>query len=196
MENKKRILLIIVLLITLFFGFMVRGSSQGILFDEFLMESIHNKTTDLGIFIMKKVTFLGSAYFFVFLGLLISIKMIRSKNIEGIKLLLFSTLGSFLLNYLLKLIFMRIRPLNYFLIEQGGYSFPSGHAMVSMSFYTTMTYMLIKNIENKRIEKLLWFLNFGLVAFIGFSRIYLGVHWPTDVLVAYLLGYGLYFFIR
>ena len=89
---------------------------------------------------------------------------------------------------MLKNIFVRTRPLKYFLIEQGGYSFPSGHAMVSMTFYTTMVYILLKDQKRNKIQGILWAINFIIITLIGFSRIYLGVHWPTDILTGYLIG--------
>lgn len=194
MKNKKVIIIsIISIIITLAIGIFIRASETGILFDEIMMEYVHNKTTALGISIMTKITYLGSVYFFLPAGILIFIILVKKKNMEGIRLLVLSTIGSYGLNSMLKKIFIRARPLKYFLIEQEGYSFPSGHAMVSMSFYTTMTYLLVKNMRNQNAKKILWIINFIIVTSIGFSRIYLGVHWPTDILVGYLLGYIFYY---
>lgn len=194
MKNKKVIIIsIISIIITLAIGIFIRASETGILFDEIMMEYVHNKTTTLGISIMTKITYLGSVYFLLPVGGLIFILMVKKKNLEGIRLLVLSTIGSYGLNSMLKKIFIRARPLKYFLIEQEGYSFPSGHAMVSMSFYTTITYLLVKNMSNQNAKKILWIINFIIVTSIGFSRIYLGVHWPTDILVGYLLGYIFYY---
>lgn len=181
------ILSIISLILLMVIGVNIRASEEGILFDEKIMEYVHNRTTPIGIEIMKKISFFGSAKFFLSFGLIIFLLMFWKKNLKGMALVVLSTLGSYGINFLLKNIFIRTRPLKYFLIEQGGYSFPSGHAMVSMSFYTTMTYLIMKNKDENK--KILWILNFLIIALIGFSRIYLGVHWPTDVLMGYLLGY-------
>ena len=195
MKKNKGIMFLsfIAIISTLVIGIIVRGSDEGILFDEKVMEYVQGRTTPLGIDIMKKITYFGSAYFFLPIGVLILFIMIMRKYKNGIILLALSTLGSYGLNFVLKSIIIRTRPLKYFLIEQSGYSFPSGHAMVSMTFYTTMTYLLLKNINRKGIEKALWTINFIIVGLIGFSRIYLGVHWPTDILVGYLLGYVFYY---
>ena len=152
------------------------------------MEYIHGKTTSVGINIMKKITYLGSVYFFLPIGLIIFVLMLKNKNIKGTLLLIFSTLGSYGLNSILKNIFLRSRPLKYFLIEQGGYSFPSGHAMVSLTFYTTMTYLLTNKIEKREVKAILWFINIIIIFLIGFSRVYLGVHWPSDVLMGFAIG--------
>lgn len=187
-KNRRIIILsIISIVLLIIIGINIKASDEGILFDEKIMDYVHNRITPIGTQIMKKITYLGSVYFFLPIGLIIFLYMLKKRNTEGMIIVLLSTLGSYGLNFLLKNVFIRTRPLKYFLIEQGGYSFPSGHAMVSMSFYTTMTYLIVKSKEKK--QKVLWILNFLIVGLIGFSRIYLGVHWPTDVLMGYLLGY-------
>lgn len=114
--------------------------------------------------------------------------MANNEDLNGIVLLILSTLGSYGVNFIFKNIFIRVRPLEYFLIEQGGYSFPSGHAMVSMSFYTTMTYLISKGRKKRSSRIILFITNFVIVTIIGFSRVYLGVHWPTDVLMGFIVG--------
>lgn len=189
-KNNLFILGIISLIILVAIGLNVRDSNQGILFDESIMDYVHSRTSPTGISFMKIITFFGSSKFFLVFGFILFIFMFRKKNLEGMFLVITSIVGSYGINFILKHFFIRTRPINYFLIEQGGYSFPSGHAMVSMSFYTTMTYLAIKNNgENKKIFRLF---NFIIVTLIGFSRIYLGVHWPTDILMGYLLGYVVY----
>ena len=192
--NRKRLLIISIISIAIFIilGINIKTSQEGILFDEIIMDYVHSRTTPLGTNIMKTITYFGSVYFFLPIGIVIFIYMLRQNNTQGILLLILSTLGSYGINYMLKNIFIRTRPLKYFLIEQGGYSFPSGHAMVSMTFYTTMTYILIKKMDKERLKGLMWIINGFIIELIGFSRIYLGVHWPTDILMGYLLGYVYY----
>ena len=193
MKNKKEILILsISMFIFLILGFKVRGSNEGVFFDVAILNFIHGHRIPLLTSIMKFITSIGSVYFYFPIVSMILIIFIKDKYYYGIKLLLLSTIGSYTLNYIFKNIFLRVRPLNYFLIEQGGYSYPSGHAMVSITFYSTMTYLALKTIKDQKNRRTIKIVNFVIISLIGFSRIYLGVHWPTDILAGYLLGYLYY----
>ena len=100
-----------------------------------------------------------------------------------------------LLNQLLKYIIQRPRPDGYRLITESGYSFPSGHSMVSMAFYGLIIYLIWKMVKNKKIKYISCGILGILIPMIGFSRIYLGVHYASDVIggfaisIVYLLLY-------
>lgn len=104
-----------------------------------------------------------------------------------------STLGSYALNFILKIIFSRTRPLDYFLVDQGGLSYPSGHSMVNMTFYMTLAYIANKNLKDQNKKKWIYGFAFIAVLLMGISRLYLGVHWPTDVIGGYLIGYVFFY---
>lgn len=74
------------------------------------------------------------------------------------------------------------------LIEQGGFSFPSGHAITSMFVYGMLIYLIRANVKNKRTANILTVLLAIPMILVGLSRIYLGVHYPTDVLAGWSLG--------
>ncbi len=98
-----------------------------------------------------------------------------------------ATLGAIALNYLLKERFGRARPALWdWIVNVGHYSFPSGHAMMSMVIYGFIGYTLAKEFPHQR--KQIFALTILLIAAIGFSRLYLGVHWPTDVVAGYTTG--------
>ncbi|MDR7869037.1 MAG: phosphatase PAP2 family protein [Sporomusaceae bacterium] len=96
--------------------------------------------------------------------------------------------GASTLNFLLKHLFERARPDLFKVINAAGYSFPSGHAMVSLCFYGMVAYLLCRHIRRLPMQLFVYSLAAVLVSVIGFSRIYLGVHYPSDVLGGYFAG--------
>lgn len=89
----------------------------------------------------------------------------------------------------LKLMFQRIRPdVSLHLIEQGGYSFPSGHSFTNFVFFGMIIFLCRRKLKNKTAANWITALLGCLIFLIGFSRIYLGVHFPTDVLGGWALG--------
>lgn len=184
------ITIIISIIVLASLGFMIKKYDSPILFDTGIMEYVHSRITEFGQNFMKAVTTLGSVKFIIFITLALSIYFYRKKDYEKLIFLLLATVGTSAINQVLKHIFTRTRPEMYFLIEETGYSFPSGHAMISMAFYTSMFYLLRnKFFDNKGIFLAL---NILIVFLVGFSRIYLGVHWPTDILTGYLVAYAWY----
>ena len=95
---------------------------------------------------------------------------------------------SALTNFILKQIIQRPRPIEHRIIDEKGYSLPSGHSMVSMAFYGFLVYFIYKNIKNKYIKTILIVLLSVLIISIGVSRIYLGVHYTSDVLAGFLVA--------
>ena len=88
-----------------------------------------------------------------------------------------------------KHIILRARPdESLHLISQGGYSFPSGHSVTSVIFYGLLLYLIQKNCKNETLRNILSVICAFLAIIIGPSRIYVGVHWPTDVLAGWCIG--------
>lgn len=142
-------------------------------------------TFDLETSFFKFITFFASEY-----GLLLMLVLVFfiTKDKKYFVLIMFSALFTILLNYLLKSIFMRERPLELMIISESGFSFPSGHSMVSIGFYGYLLYILRFININSGFKKFLMFFIIMLVLLIGISRIYLGVHYPTDVIAGYSIA--------
>ncbi len=133
--------------------------------------------------IAKFITNFGGAIFIITLMITLFI-LIKDKKI-GLSIFLNLVIAT-TLNQLLKRILQRPRPTEYRIIEETGYSFPSGHSMVSMAFYGYLIYLIYKYVKNKYIKWTLIVLLSILICSIGISRIYLGVHYTSDVLGGFL----------
>ena len=101
--------------------------------------------------------------------------------------LLLSIIGSETFISIGKTIFHRPRPKLAVYAEQS-FSFPSGHAAIAVAFYGFLTYILIKNTKQWKRKVNIFFITLGLVILIGFSRLYLGVHYLSDIWGGYLVG--------
>ncbi len=117
---------------------------------------------------------------------LITIILSKNKKI-GIAVVV-NLVGIVILNLILKNIVQRPRPVGYQLIEEGGYSFPSGHSMVSMAFYGLLIYISYIKIKNKKLKNCICIFLSILIFLIGFSRIYLGVHYASDVIAGFIIS--------
>ena len=192
MKNKKLVLFNLFLLsIFLYLGFLVRNSSEGVLFDVSILNLIHNSSNPVLLSIMKFISFIGSETFlFPAIGIIIIYTFIKKKYFVT-KILLANTLGSWILNYILKWVFQRTRPFDYALVTQGGLSYPSGHSMVTMSMYLTIAYLLSRNLADVK-KRNIYVIASIFIVLMGISRMYLGVHWPTDIIGGYIMGYLLF----
>lgn len=135
--------------------------------------------------IAKFITNFGGAIYLIVISIILFIA-IKNKKI-GVAI--FANLGiAAMLNQILKRIVQRPRPEEFRIINESGYSFPSGHSMVSMAFYGFIIYLVYKNIKNKYLKwTLITFLGILIVS-IGMSRIYLGVHYTSDVIAGFLIS--------
>ena len=97
-------------------------------------------------------------------------------------------LGTMLLNTLIKHIVGRLRPDVLHLVVEEGYSFPSGHSITSMFFYGFAIWLVWRNVKNPTARNILTVLLAVPMLLIGPTRVYLGVHFPTDVLAAWCLA--------
>lgn len=184
-KNAKWIILFICL--TMFFGILENVLAKDIMNLDIVGYEIISKylISDFATPIAKTITMFGGAFFLIILATLI---LIFAKN-KRIGFFVWLNLGiSTILNQTIKFIIQRPRPTEFRIVDESGYSFPSGHSMVSVAFYGFLIYIIYKKIKNKYLKWLLIIALSILVILIGLSRIYLGVHYVSDVVAGFLIS--------
>lgn len=182
---KKNYLLFIIIICLVITGFILEDVyEREILEFDKLAFSLFKIRTPLLTKIFLIITNLGSPYVLIVLTLLSF--LLKNKKISFI---ITANLGLItIINQVLKFIVKRPRPSDLFLIVETGYSFPSGHSMVSLSFYGLLIYFIYKYFKNKKLKISLITLLSLIIVLIGISRVYLGVHFVSDVISGFLLS--------
>jgi membrane-associated phospholipid phosphatase len=142
--------------------------------------------TDWLSFLMMVATYAGSTIIISGLTFLVLISFYFHKHYNRILPLIITVGGSTVTTYIIKHLFMRPRPLEAMYIENTS-SFPSGHATAAMALYGFLIYTLWKHDKHTFKKPLMIFLAL-LITLIGISRLYLGVHYLSDVLAGYAIG--------
>ncbi len=156
-------------------------------FDTSILLALKKLHTPLLDRVMLGFTFLGEPKFLLVICVSLSIMLLVRHHRSEATTIAIAGAGAIGLNILLKQLFSRPRPqLWERTVKVDFYSFPSGHAMVSMVMYGLLGYFLASRFPKQRW----WIYSFTilLVAVIGLSRLYLGVHWPTDIIAGYTAG--------
>ena len=135
--------------------------------------------------IAKVITQMGGAI--ALISITIALLLFLKNKKVGIAIVI-NLIVATVLNLVLKHIVQRPRPTEYRMISETGYSFPSGHSMVSMAFYGFLIYLIYKQVENKKLKWGLIITLSILIVTIGISRIYLGVHYTSDVLAGFTIS--------
>lgn len=155
-------------------------------FDEVTRAAVHRLASPTMTAIMRGISFTGSSLFLTTATILMFIWFLTHQWRREGWLLGITMLGASILNTTLKLTFQRPRPEPFFdLLAPRTYSFPSGHSLASFCFFGALATVLTARIENKRINFVTWLIAGVMVLLIGLSRIYLGVHYTTDVVAGY-----------
>lgn len=139
--------------------------------------------------LMLRVTYLGKHQFLIPANLFLITYFLFTRKRTWFSIRVASVaLSSLILMTILKYLFHRKRPLLPLLQPARGMSFPSGHAMMSITFYGLLIYIISHTIKNQPAKRALITSLVLLIAVIGFSRIYLRVHYTSDVLAGYIIG--------
>lgn len=131
------------------------------------------------------ITTLGSVY--VIVPVFVASIVIFREKIEA-KIITINLFTIFISNQILKRIVARPRPIEYRLVQESGYSFPSGHSMISMAFYGLFIYLIYRKVKNPYIKWISITLISIFIILIGISRIYLGVHYASDVIAGFCIS--------
>jgi membrane-associated phospholipid phosphatase len=157
--------------------------------DSRVFNFMENYTTETNTGIMKFITFFGTHIFLIpaNLTLIAYFLFVKKHRWYSIKVPVVA-IGSVVVMSLLKLYFSRARPLTPILQEVQGFSFPSGHAMSAMTFYGLLIYLVYKYIQGTISRTVLIGFLALFILLIGISRIYLRVHYTSDVLAGFAMG--------
>lgn len=164
------------------------ANGQSVAFDQSVREAVRAGGSPVITALMRFLAVIGEPLALFALSLAASLVFYRSGWQRGATLLLVTVAGSICIGAALKLAFQRARPEAFFHDVASGYSFPSGHALVSTAVLGGMAMLAAERIQEPRARAALWTAAITAIAAIGFSRIYLGVHYPSDVIAGHAMA--------
>lgn len=181
---KRKLLIISLMIMFIILGILALNNLTSS-FDNFIYNLIISMKSDTLTKVLEFITNLANYKSIIFYNILILLYILITKKNKLLMVPLNSIL-SVVFNSIFKLIFRRNRPLLIALINESGYSYPSGHAMISILFFGTLSYVISQSdIKYKKILR--WIIGIFIIV-IGITRIYLGVHYASDIIGGYLLG--------
>ena len=174
-----------------FFGWLADEMLQGetLAFDLRIRAAVHAHASPGLTHLLTLVSTLGGPGALAPLGLGLAALFAWRRWWRGAILLMAAMAGAVILDTALKLAFHRTRPAPFFAYPApASYSFPSGHALFSFCFFVTAAGLLAPRLRSRALRWLVWLVAAAAILAIGFSRIYLGVHYPSDVVAGYAAG--------
>ncbi|MEC0174775.1 phosphatase PAP2 family protein [Paenibacillus favisporus] len=163
------------------------GADRIAWFDQSIIDAVQGMENEGLTRIMRGFTFLGSSLVATLLSVIAFLFLwLVLRHRKELLMFLLSVGGSEIWNVIIKNWMQRQRPNTHRLIEISGFSFPSGHSMAAFALYGTLTYLLWRHIPALAGRIAMIVIGVALTLLIGISRIYLGVHYPSDVFGGYL----------
>jgi len=200
MQNQKeikklsRLFIGVVLALWLMVASVLAGLTEDVVtaapivnFDKYWAAVFLNIRTGIGSVIFSIVTQIGNWQLVIPALLIIVYFLVKKKLKKFIVPFLFTVISAEAIAFVGKLLVHRTRPFGGAITELD-FSFPSGHATIAVAFYGYLAYLLIKTQKDKIKRPLILIGALGLILIIGYSRLYLGVHYVSDVLAGYLVG--------
>ena len=172
----------------LLFAWLANGVMRGeaIRFDLGARAAVHSLASPGVTYVMLGFTWLGSVPCVVALAALLVWRFVKLGRMRAAIILVVATAGAEALDQVLKLIFHRPRPEAFFgFPDPITYSFPSGHAITAASFYGVLAAIVAAREGRRAVRAAVWCAAALTAAGIGLSRVYLGVHYPSDVVAGY-----------
>ncbi|KMY54125.1 hypothetical protein AC623_09420 [Bacillus sp. FJAT-27231] len=166
---------------------MLISDQKIVMFDNTIISFIQELETPALTNVMKFFSFIGAGYPCILLTIAIMLFLYTVlHHRKELILFIWVVTGSELLNLILKIVFHRARPAIHRMVEANGFSFPSGHSMAAFSLYGIVAFLLWRHVKTSFGRSMLIGIGVILTGAIGVSRIYLGVHYPSDVAGGYL----------
>lgn len=167
---------------------MTAGTVQR--FDDAVLLWINNHTSDTLDILALEITALGSGAAVWMLVMVGSVFLWTTTHRYSAALLWIAALGAPVVNSALKMLFDRPRPQLFdWRTEYAGLSsFPSGHSATAMVVYATLAYLVVRLEPSRRLRRITIGIAAVVILLIGITRLYLGVHYPSDVIAGYLVG--------
>jgi undecaprenyl-diphosphatase len=167
---------------------VVAGRTQA--FDDQVRLTVHAHSSAELTGALRFLTNFGEAPVLIALSGAATAALVWLRRKRAALLFAITMVAGFLLDMSLKLAFHRARPPASFfgMPMPDSYSFPSGHALFSVCFFGTLALLVSARVRNRPVRVAVWLAAALLAGSIGFSRIYLGVHYPADVLAGYAVG--------
>ena len=189
--DRKKVLIVIFLFLLIFIVlscFVYQNSllsQQEVKIIKFVQSHLSKIPLSIPMFITDLAY--GTIRDFIVCGL-IALLIIRRKYKDAIIFFLALPITQYIYSFI-KIVIARPRPpIDVRLIDIENYSFPSGHSIMSMVLYGLLIYFVYKYVKNKILKAILILILSILIIFIGFTRIWLGVHFLTDVIAGFSLG--------
>jgi len=158
-------------------------------FDDRLRTLVHDLASPRLTTLMRAASLYGGPAVLVPAGLVAAVAFGFKGWRRGALLVVVTLAGAGLLNWLLKFSFARVRPASFFDYPlPGSPSFPSGHALYAASVFGGLAVLLAARIRNRLLQLVIWLVAISLILLVGLSRVYLGVHYPSDVVAGYAVG--------
>jgi len=184
--------LLAAVIVTVLFGALAsevhEGETQHL--DDAIRMTVYGVASPRATTVLHAITQLGSPLFLLPMTIVFSLIFLRQRRIRGAILLTATMVGVSLLNWILKAVFQRPRPLPFFgLTVPASYSFPSGHSLAAFCFYGALAALVTARLRSVFWSALVWAAAVVIIVAVGFSRLYLGLHYASDIIGGYATGF-------